>query len=371
MSVSCLAACTESRPASRGTKTSVAKPAVPKRTSATKSTVDATTTISDTVAVAETAPTAPAGGRIGFILPNSSEKRWETRDRLAITAACKAAEIECDFRNAEGSASKVAPIAQELIVGGAKVIVAVPFNGPAFVEMQEKTAAAGIGTIDYERLTANGKPDAYIAFDFEAIGKAHAEALITCFGPQGSGAPKRTMALHSDPATFNVELFRKGFNAAGAPTKLQISTVVPAVAGNTTSIDTAIGRLTPPNALAITVDDWLETGTLMKSLVKTTTGQAFTVAGLQPLLEDRQCAVIFKDLRAQADAVVSTAISMMRGDGVSTSKTINNGGTDVPYVAVPVRTLTKASLKSALEENLFSRSDLCRNQEALCKSLGL
>jgi D-xylose transport system substrate-binding protein len=372
-----LTSCTESSTAGKTSKKTATS--TPRTSSAAPTSSPAATTVSDTVSdtvvVAETAPAAPAGGRIGFILPNTTDARWESRDRLAIKAACKASEIECEIRNAEGTPSKVASIAQELIVGGAKVIVAVPFDDAASVEMQEKSAAAGIGTIDYDRVTANGKPNAYVAFDFEAIGKAHAEALSTCFGATGSGATKSVIAFHADPSSFNLELFTKGFASAGSAAKMQIDANAVVAPDNMAAIDTTIamknGAEPKPAAVVMAVDDVTQASAMMKTFPNTLTGQAVTVAGLQLLLDGTACATIFKDVRSEADTVVATAISMMRGDGVATSKTINNGTVDVPYVAAPIRTLTKATLKSAVDENLISRSDLCRNQEALCKSLGL
>ncbi|MFN6121321.1 MAG: substrate-binding domain-containing protein, partial [Actinomycetes bacterium] len=95
-----------------------------------------------------------AGGKVGFILPDSaSSARWESFDRPLIEAACEAAGIECLIQNAEGDADNMATIADQMIADGIGVLAIVNLDSDSGAAIQEKAAAAGVKNIDYDRLT--------------------------------------------------------------------------------------------------------------------------------------------------------------------------------------------------------------------------
>ena len=79
---------------------------------------------SATTAAESTATTAAgggdaAGGKVGFILPDSaSSARWESFDRPLIEAECATAGLDCVIQNAEGDADNMATIADQMIAAG-------------------------------------------------------------------------------------------------------------------------------------------------------------------------------------------------------------------------------------------------------------
>ncbi|MCB0965856.1 MAG: substrate-binding domain-containing protein, partial [Ilumatobacter sp.] len=107
-----------------------------------------------------------AGGKVGFILPDSaSSARWEDFDRPLIEAACEEAGIECLIQNAEGDKDNMATIADQMIADGIGVLAIVNLDSESGAAIQEKAAAAGVKNIDYDRLTLGGSADVYVSFD--------------------------------------------------------------------------------------------------------------------------------------------------------------------------------------------------------------
>ena len=103
-------------------------------------------------------------GKIGVILPDTkSSVRWESKDRPALEAAFKAAGVEYTIQNAEGSADKMATIADGMIADGVTVLAIVNLDSDSGASIQQKAASQGVKTIDYDRLTLGGSADAYVS----------------------------------------------------------------------------------------------------------------------------------------------------------------------------------------------------------------
>ena len=124
---------------------------------------------------------AGAGGKIGVILPDSkSSVRWETADRKYLDAAIKAAGFEPVIQNAEGDKQKMATIADAMISQKVKVLMIVNLDSDSGATILGKAKAAGIKTIDYDRLTLGGGADVYISFDNVKVGTLQGEGLVKC-----------------------------------------------------------------------------------------------------------------------------------------------------------------------------------------------
>ena len=75
--------------------------------------------------------------------------------------------MQYDIQNAEGDKTKMATIADQMITSGAKVLLIVNLDSPSGAAIQQKAAAAGVKTIDYDRLTLGGSASVYVSFDNE------------------------------------------------------------------------------------------------------------------------------------------------------------------------------------------------------------
>jgi D-xylose transport system substrate-binding protein len=356
----------------------------------TDTTVAATEGTETTVAAAVTETTvaggaAPAaGGKAGFILPDSkSSVRWETADRPMIEAACAAAAIECDIQNAEGDAAKMATIADAMIAGGVKVLALVNLDSPSAAAIHEKAAAQGVKLIDYDRLTLGGKADVYVSFDNVAVGKAQGEGLIKCLGDK---KPANIIQLSGSPTDNNATLFKQGQDEAikaavdAGDIVVTASEAVPGwdnVEGGkifeqllTKSGGKTDGVLAANDGLSLAAQTILE----KNGLTVPATGQDASVDGLASVLKGTQCMTVYKPVKAEAEAAVKAAAAMLKGEDIKAlfPATINNEAADIAFTALPINSIFKDNVKDVVTDGYVTKEELCKGDIAeLCTAAGI
>jgi D-xylose transport system substrate-binding protein len=120
-------------------------------------------------------------GKVGVILPDTtSSQRWGTDDPKFLKAAFDAAEVPLDIQNAQGDKAKFQQIADGMIASGVKVLMTANLDPAVGKAVLAKAKAAGIKTIDYDRLTLNGGADYYVSFDNVEVGRLQGKGLIKC-----------------------------------------------------------------------------------------------------------------------------------------------------------------------------------------------
>src|SRR5262245_16890825 len=79
----------------------------------------------DDRAAADDLPTGPVGaGKVGVIMPDkTSSPRWETQDAKYLRKAFETARVPAEIQNAEGDRERFVQIADQMIAGGAKVLM--------------------------------------------------------------------------------------------------------------------------------------------------------------------------------------------------------------------------------------------------------
>ena len=335
-------------------------------------------------AAAETtaAAAAGAGGKAGFILPDSkSSDRWEGFDRPLIDAACKAAGITCEIQNAEGDAAKMATIADQMITGGAKVLALVNLDSPSAVAIQEKAAAAGVKLIDYDRLTLKGKADVYVSFDNVGVGTAQGEGLIKCFEASGGAKGKKIIQLHGAPTDNNATLFKQGYQAA-----IKDSGIITVGEEAVPGWDNAKGGVIFEQLLTkaggkidgvLAANDGLsgaaQTVLTKNGLTVPTTGQDATVDGLRAILSGTQCMTVYKPVKAEADAAVKAAAILLKGGDLKADfpATINNESADIAFTALAIQPIFLDSVKIVTGDKFVPRDAVCKDLEDKCKAAGV
>ena len=101
--------------------------------------------------------------KVGVILPDTaSSKRWENNDRPLLAEAFKAAGVESDIQNAQGDKAKFATIADQMLSGGANVLLIVNLDSPSAAAVIAKAKQQGVPVIDYDRLTLGGGASYYV-----------------------------------------------------------------------------------------------------------------------------------------------------------------------------------------------------------------
>ena len=153
-------------------------------------------------------------GKVGVILPDTaSSKRWEEADRKFLGEAFEAAGVDYDIQNAQGDKAKWATIADQLISGGATVLLLVNLDSPSAATVIKKAADQGIPSIDYDRLTLGGNADYYVSFDNVAVGTNIGEGLVKCMKENGDESGPVAL-LNGSPTDNNATLFKQGYEKA-------------------------------------------------------------------------------------------------------------------------------------------------------------
>lgn len=323
-----------------------------------------------------------SGGKVGVILPDTkSSVRWETKDRPALEEAFKAAGVEYTIQNAEGSADTMATIADAMIADGVTVLAIVNLDSDSGASIQQKAAAQGVKTIDYDRLTLGGSADVYVSFDNTEVGKLQGQGLVDCLG----GKPANVVFLNGSPTDNNATLFSNGAHS---------------VIDATPSI-TNVGEQAVPdwdNDKAVTIFEQLYTaadgrvdgvyaandglaGSVISILEKNrragqvpVTGQDATVEGLQNILAGNQCMSVYKSATEEADALAEVAIALVNGESPETTATSRDdtGGRDVPSVLLTPKSITKENVNVVLDDGGQSRDEVCTGQfAAMCTAAGI
>ena len=165
---------------------------------------------------------APAGGgggtvdgkgaKVGIILPDTtSSPRWITADPNALKADCTKYKLSCDIQNANGSASKMKTIAQQMESNSIKVLMIVDLDAASGAAIEQQAKKAGVITVDYDRLTPGGGAALYVSFDNVKVGQVQGKALTQCPQVKGQKAVKY-VDIDGAPTDNNATLFAQGYD---------------------------------------------------------------------------------------------------------------------------------------------------------------
>ena len=373
-------------------KSSTASSSPPAATSSapTTATTSAPAPTTSAPAPASSSPAAAGGGaQVGVILPDTqSSSRWEEQDTPNLKKAFDAAGIKADIQNALGDKAKFVSIGQSMIQEGVKVLIVVDLDSPSGAQVESAAAAAGVKTIDYDRLTLGGGASYYVSFDNVKVGQLQGQGLVDCMTAAKIAKPV-IIELKGSPTDNNATLFAKGYDgvldplyAAGTYVKkgeqavpnwdnAQAGTIfenlLTAAGGK---VDGVIAANDGMGQSVITV--------LKKHGVKAPiTGQDATVPGLQSVLRGDQCGTVFKDTSLEATGAATLAIDLIQGK--TPDSTLVNGTThdsqankDVPSVLETPVWITPDKVEDVVKAGQAKASDICTTDvAALCTKYGV
>jgi len=327
-----------------------------------------------------------AAGFVGVILPDAaSSARWETADRPFLTAAFKAAGVTADIQNANGDKAAFATIADQMLTAGAKVLILVNLDSDSAKAVQDKAAAQGVKTIDYDRLTLNGSASYYVSFDNEAVGRLQGEGIKACLDAAGK-TNARIVYLNGSPTDNNATLFKAGYDSVLRPLidsknyTLVDDQAVPdwdnakggvifeqqlSKAGG--KLDAVVSANEGLGLAAIAV---LKKNKLNGKVC--VSGQDATVDGLRAILTGDMSNTVYKAIKAEAEGAATLAIALLRGEEATTATgSVNNGSVDVPSVLLVPVGITKANVKDVIADGFQTREAVCEGIEDLCTANGI
>ena len=329
---------------------------------------------------------AAASGKVGVILPDASTSpRWESNDRPLLGDAFKAAGITADIQNANGDKSKFGTICDGMINAGVNVLLIVNLDSDSGSACLKKAQAAGIKTIDYDRLTLGGGASYYVSFDNVAVGKLMGDGLQKCLSDAGKKTAS-VVLIDGDPTDNNAALFKQGYVES-----LKANPSIKVIGDQTGKWDatvagTAFEQLYTQNNGKIdgvvSANDTMAGGIIARLKANKLngkvpiTGQDASIAGLQAILSGDQCMTVYKAIKKEADAASQLAIALIQGKDASSIATGKVMDTvlkkDVPSALETPTAIYKATVKDVIADGFQKKADVCTAQyAAACKSAGI
>ncbi|HWU22969.1 MAG TPA: substrate-binding domain-containing protein [Nocardioides sp.] len=330
-----------------------------------------------------------ASGKVGVILPDTtSSTRYELYDKPLLTQALTAAGITADVQNAQGDKARFAAIAQNMIAGGAKVLIIDSIDAASGAGVETAADRAGVKVIDYDRINLGGTAPYYVSFDNEDVGKLQAQTMLDCLKAQGVDSPKIIMMDGGTDVDNNAVLFAKGahevLDASGATIVDEqtvkgwtVSNAAPAFQQAMTAAGNDVdGVLAANDDIANAVIGVLKNQGLAGKVV--VTGQDSGVEGLQNIVNGLQSMTIFKNVKLEAQAAAQLAIALIQGKdpsaaGLTLSKFDDpqSSSHNVQALLLPAQVITQANVNDVVKAGALKASEICQGIQSACDKLGI
>jgi D-xylose transport system substrate-binding protein len=325
--------------------------------------------------------------KIGVILPDTkSSARWETADKPYLEAAFKAAGVDYDIQNAQNDKNAFQTIADQMITNGVNVLMITNLDSGTGAAVLNKATAAGVATIDYDRLTLGGTAKYYVSFDNVAVGKLQGEGLVKCLTALNYTKPA-IMELNGSPTDNNASLFKNGYDSVLKP-KYDSGDYTKADDQSVPEWDNAQAATIFEQSLTghpdikgvLAANDGLGNAAITVLRKQNlngkvpVTGQDATVQGLQNILAGDQCMTVYKAVKKEADAASELAIGLAKGQQKTLSQSVKDpqGNRDVPSVLLDPVAITKDNVKAVVDDGYVKVSDLCTAAyKAKCDAAGI
>jgi D-xylose transport system substrate-binding protein len=327
-------------------------------------------------------------GKVGVILPDTrSSQRWGTDDPKLLKAAFDAADVPVDIQNAQGDKAKFQSIADRMIADGVKVLMIVNLDSGTGKAVLDKAKAAGIKTIDYDRLTLNGGADYYVSFNNVKVGELQGRGLVRCLGER---KVKRPMVadLNGSPTDNNATEFKAGYESVLQPRYDEGSYLK--------GPDQSVADWDNKEAVTVFTEMWQQTDRRIQGVLAANdglgnaaievlkkdrmngkvpvTGQDATVQGLQNILAGDQCMTVYKPIKKEAQAAASLAIGLYKGERPSApdrAKDPESGAWVTGRLLEPTE-IFKKDINVVIKDGFVEKAAVCTGRyKALCKANGI
>jgi D-xylose transport system substrate-binding protein len=333
---------------------------------------------------------ASTKGTIGVVLPETATSaRWEAFDKPYLAAALKSEGYASNIQNAQGDVQKFSSLADGMIASGVKALIIASPNADVGAAVEQKAKAAGIPTIDYDRLNAGGSADYYVSFDNIEVGKLQGEAILSALKDK-PGA--QVIQIEGAPDENNSILFHKGqmevLEGAYSSGKLKLvrnqftpnwdnqqggTEFEQILTGNGGKVDGVVAANDGMAGAVITV---LKKNGLNGRIP--VTGQDATLAGLQSILRGDQTMTVFKAIKLEAGAAAKLAAYAAAGKTSQAKAYAKDDSTDpksgrkIPSVLLTPESIDKSGVKKVVDEGYVTAAQLCTTDlAATCATLGI
>jgi putative multiple sugar transport system substrate-binding protein len=330
---------------------------------------------------------------IGVSMPTQTSERW-IADGEAVQQQLEDEGYKVELQYANDDIPTQSQQVDQMITQGVDALIIAAIDGTALSSQLQAAADAGIPVISYDRLIRDSKNvDFYVSFDNFEVGVAQANALLT-----GLGLTTADGAAGTATGPFNIELFAGSLDdnnahfffdgamsvlkplidkgtlvvKSGQTTIEQVATLrwqqetaqkrmedlLTASYADGTRVD---GVLSPYDGLSRGIITALQNagyGTAAKP-ISVVTGQDAEIASVKLINDGVQSSTIFKDTRKLAEQAVIAAKAFLEGNEpeANDTETYDNGVKVVPSYLLPVETVYKDDIQSALVDSGYWTAD--------------
>ena len=288
--------------------------------------------------------------KIGVLMAQLREERWQ-RDRDLIAARIEELHAKADVQSADSDAAKQLEQAKAMLADGVKALIVVPVDLEKAADIVKLAAEQHVPVISYDRLISNADVALYVSFDNTKVGRMQAERLLS------KAATGNYLLLGGSPSDYNAKLVRDG----------QMEVLKPAVDSGAIKIvaDPFIDNWDPVKAKAATAEaikkahklaavvasndstagGAVEALTDAKMAGKVfVSGQDAELAACQRIVAGTQEMTVYKPLRSLARMAAGSAVSLAKGQPVSSLVKVNNGLKDIPASLIDPISVDKGNL---------------------------
>ncbi|MEV4639709.1 substrate-binding domain-containing protein [Actinoplanes sp. NPDC049548] len=331
-------------------------------------------------------------GKVGVILPDTTtSQRWGSDDPKLLKAAFDKADVPVEIENAQGDAANFQRIGDRMIASGATVLIIANLDPASGKYVLDKARAAGVRTIDYDRLTLDGGANYYVSFDGEAVGRLQGQGLVRCLAEtkaERGDRPPRIAYLNGAPTDNNALLFKTGYDSVLQP-KYDDGTYLKGPDQSVDKWDNKEGRSIFVEMLdqfhdevdgVLAANDGLGNAAISvlrerrKNGKVPVTGQDAETQALQNILAGDQCMTVYKPIKKEADAAAKLAISLFKGQKNEPERRIKDpqSGAYVPAVLLDPIPVFKADVVKVIRDGFVTKKAVCTGRFAtLCEENGI
>lgn len=320
-----------------------------------------------------------SAGSVGVILPDTvSSARWESADRPLLEAAFEEAGVEANIQNAEGDASRMQTIADQMITEGVAVLAIVNLDPDSGAAIQQKAVSQGVQVIDYDRPTLGGSAEYFVSYDNTRVGELQGEGLATCMGAEGgnivylNGSPTDNNATEFAAGAHDVLDPQSQFVAVGEQAvpdwdNQEAATIFEQLLTQAGQVD---GVLAANDGLGNAAISILAKNGLAGQVP--VTGQDATVQGLQNVLAGTQCMTVYKSAAEESAALAQVAVALINGEEPETTGTFMDGDREVAAILLDPQAITRENVKDVVDDGAVDAADVCTGEyAAACTELGI
>jgi D-xylose transport system substrate-binding protein len=327
-------------------------------------------------------------GKIALLLPESKTARYESQDRPNFVNKMKELCPGCEviYSNADQDASKQQQQAEAALTQGAKVLVLDPVDSASAAGIVTRAQQSKVPVISYDRLILNSKPDYYISFDNEEVGKLQGQALVDKLKKDGKSGS--IVMINGAPTDNNAKLFKQGahsvIDGSGFKVAKEYDTPDWSPDKAQSEMEQAITALGKNGFVGVYSANDGNAGGIIAAMKSNgvdpkkipITGQDAELAGIQRIVAGEQYMTVYKAIKPEAEAAATLANDLLNGkqpaSGTVNGKT-NNGQADIPSVLLKPVTVTVDNINDTIiKDGFWKASEICTGRFAAgCKSAGI